>query len=80
MSKCPNPGARQFGRVLCEADSGDELARSNVFPKMTTGILVTLGFGGLQYDLSAEGHVIGLEVVPTPATASPSPSPSPSGG
>ncbi|SFS07051.1 hypothetical protein SAMN04487846_2185 [Microbacterium sp. cf046] len=50
--------------VWRDADSGDELARSSVFPKMTTGILVTPGYGGLQYFLAADGHIISLQVVP----------------
>ncbi|MFE6254482.1 hypothetical protein [Agromyces sp. NPDC057865] len=61
--------------VWRDADSGDELARSSVLPKMTTGILVTPGFGGLQYFLTADGHIIGLQVVPAPPTASPTPTP-----
>lgn len=50
--------------VWRDADSGKELARSSDLPKMTTGILVTPGYGGIQHFLSAEGHVISLQVVP----------------
>ncbi|MET0829912.1 MAG: hypothetical protein ABWY26_10350, partial [Microbacterium sp.] len=50
--------------VWRDADTGDELARSSVFPKMTTGILVTPGYAGLQYFLTADGHIISLQVVP----------------
>lgn len=53
--------------VWRDAASGTELARSSILPKMTTGILVTPGYAGLQYFLSADGNIIGLQVVPTPA-------------
>lgn len=54
--------------VWRDAASGTELARSSAFPKMTAGILVTPGYGGIQYFLSASGHVISLQVAP-PAPA-----------
>lgn len=56
--------------VWRDAQSGAELARSSEFPKMTQGILVTPTFAGLQYFLTADGHIIGLQVVPKPGTTS----------
>jgi hypothetical protein len=50
--------------VWRDAASGAELARSSEFPKMTQGILVTPGYGGLQYFLTSDGHIIGLQVTP----------------
>jgi hypothetical protein len=50
--------------VWRNAQTGAELARSSEFPKMTQGILVTPGFAGLQYFLTADGHIIGLQVTP----------------
>ena len=50
--------------VWRNAQTGAELARSSDFPKMTQGILVTPGYAGLQYFLTADGHIIGLQVVP----------------
>ncbi|MFD8781011.1 hypothetical protein [Kitasatospora sp. NPDC059599] len=58
--------------VWRRAQDGTELARSSQLPKMTQGILVTPGYAGLQYFLTADGHVTGLQVTPKPATASPS--------
>jgi hypothetical protein len=46
------------------AQTGAELASSSFFPKMTQGILVTPGYAGLQYFLSADGHIIALQVTP----------------
>lgn len=43
-----------------DASTGKELARSNQFPKMSAGILVTPGYAGLQYLLAADGHIIVL--------------------
>ncbi len=40
--------------VWRSADTGTELARSDYFDKMVTGILVTPGFGGLMYYLAEE--------------------------
>ena len=40
--------------------------RSSEFPKMTQGILVTPGYAGLQYFLTADGHIIALQVTPKP--------------
>jgi len=51
--------------VWRDAATGDELARSNEFPKMSAGILVTPGYAGLQYFLTADGHVIALQVDPS---------------
>ncbi|MEU8515097.1 hypothetical protein AB0C76_26425 [Kitasatospora sp. NPDC048722] len=62
--------------VWRRAQDGAELARSSQLPKMTQGILVTPGYAGLQYFLTADGHVTGLQVAPKPASPSPSPSPS----
>ncbi|MBV9598125.1 MAG: hypothetical protein JOZ87_14805 [Chloroflexi bacterium] len=50
--------------VWRNADTGQEMARSSQLPKMTQGILVTPGYAGVQYFLSADGHVIALQVVP----------------
>ena len=50
--------------VWRDAATGRELARSSKLPKMTTGILVTPGYGGIQHFLTADGHVIALQVVP----------------
>jgi hypothetical protein len=46
------------------AQTGQELASSSLFPKMTQGILVTPGYAGLQYFLSADGHIIALQITP----------------
>ena len=46
------------------ARTGAELASSSQFPKMTQGILVTPGYAGLQYFLTADGHIIALQVTP----------------
>jgi hypothetical protein len=46
------------------AQTGQELASSSLFPKMTQGILVTPGYAGLQYFLTADGHIIALQVTP----------------
>jgi hypothetical protein len=51
------PGYRQTRPVL---------ATSSYFPNMNTGILVTPGYGGPQYFLTANGHIIGLQVEPGP--------------
>lgn len=48
------------------AQTGQELASSSQFPKMTQGILVTPGYAGLQYFLTADGHIIALQVTPKP--------------
>lgn len=47
-----------------DAKSGRELARTSDLPKMTTGILVTPAYGGIQHYLSADGHIYALQVVP----------------
>src|SRR6516165_735643 len=47
-----------------DAATGKELAHSEQFPKMSAGILVTPGYAGLQYFLTAEGHIIALQVKP----------------
>ena len=46
------------------AQTGKALASSSPFPKMTQGILVTPGYAGLQYFLTADGHIIALQVTP----------------
>ena len=46
------------------AQTGKELASSSQFPKMTQGILVTPGYAGLQYFLTADGHIVVLQVTP----------------
>jgi hypothetical protein len=46
------------------AQTGKKLASSSQFPKMTQGILVTPGYAGLQYFLTADGHIIALQVTP----------------
>ena len=48
--------------VWRDAQSGRELARSGSLPKMTTGILVTPTYGGLQYYLAADGRIVALQV------------------
>lgn len=48
-----------------DAATGRQLASSDQFPKMSAGILVTPGYAGLQYFLTADGHIIALQVVPT---------------
>lgn len=50
--------------VWRDAATGKELARSDQFPKMSAGILVTPSYAGLQYFLTADGHIIALQVVP----------------
>ncbi|MEU1287985.1 hypothetical protein [Kitasatospora sp. NPDC005856] len=57
--------------VWRRAQDGTELARSSQLPKMTQGILVTPGYAALQYFLTADGHVTGLQVAPKPASPSP---------
>jgi hypothetical protein len=47
-----------------DAATGKQLASSDQFPKMSAGILVTPGYAGLQYFLTASGHIIELQVVP----------------
>jgi hypothetical protein len=51
--------------VWRNAATGATLATSSVFSKMTPGILVTPGYGGLQYFLTYDGHIISLQVLPT---------------
>lgn len=53
--------------VWRDAATGKELARSDELPKMSAGILVTPGYAGLQYFLTASGHVVALQVRPTSA-------------
>ncbi len=60
--------------VWRNAQTGAELARSSEFPKMTQGILVTPGYAGLQYFLTADGHIIGLQVTPLPPPTPSTPS------
>ncbi|MGH2885871.1 MAG: hypothetical protein ACRDPA_24790, partial [Solirubrobacteraceae bacterium] len=45
-----------------DAATGKQLAASDQFPKMSAGILVTPGYAGLQYFLTASGHIIALQV------------------
>ena len=47
-----------------DAATGKQLASSDQFPKMSAGILVTPGYAGLQYFLTASGHIIELQVTP----------------
>jgi hypothetical protein len=47
-----------------DAATGKQLASSDQFPKMSAGILVTPGYAGLQYFLTASGHIIELQVGP----------------
>ncbi len=47
-----------------DAATGKQLASSDQFPKMSAGILVTPGYAGLQYFLTANGHIIALQVSP----------------
>jgi hypothetical protein len=49
------------------AATGKQLASSDQFPKMSAGILVTPGYAGLQYFLTADGHIIALQVNPSPS-------------
>jgi hypothetical protein len=51
--------------VWRNAATGEELARSDEFPKMSAGILVTPGYAGLQYFLTASGRIIALQVEPS---------------
>lgn len=48
--------------VWRNAATGATLATSDYFSKMTPGILVTPGYAGLQYFLTEDGHIIGLQV------------------
>jgi hypothetical protein len=50
--------------VWRDAATGAELARTSDLPKMTTGILVTPAYGGVQHYLAADGHIYALQVVP----------------
>jgi hypothetical protein len=47
-----------------DAATGKQLASSDQFPKMSAGILVTPGYAGLQYFLTASGHIIELQIIP----------------
>lgn len=60
--------------VWRDAATGKELARSSTLPKMNSGILVTPGYGGLQYFLTADGHIISLQVA---RNSTPEPTPTP---
>jgi hypothetical protein len=51
-----------------DAATGKQLASSDQFSKMSAGILVTPGYAGLQYFLTADGHIIELQVNPTPSS------------
>jgi len=51
-----------------DAATGKQLAASDQFPKMSAGILVTPGYAGLQYFLTASGHIIALQVNPNSST------------
>ncbi len=51
-----------------DAATGKQLANSDQFPKMSAGILVTPGYAGLQYFLTANGHIIELQVSPNSST------------
>ena len=51
-----------------EAATGKQLASSDQFPKMSAGILVTPGYAGLQYFLTASGRIIELQVGPQSAS------------
>ena len=53
--------------VWRDAASGKELARTSDLPKMTTGILVTPAYGGIDHYLAANGHIYALQVVAEPA-------------
>jgi hypothetical protein len=46
------------------AQTGQELASSSLFPAMSQGVLVTPGYAGLQYFLAADGNIIALQVMP----------------
>jgi hypothetical protein len=46
----------------------EPFASSDQFPKMSAGILVTPGYAGLQYFLTASGHIIELQVGPEPGS------------
>ena len=48
--------------VWRNAATGATLATSSVFSKMTPGILVTPGYGRLQYFLADHGYIISLQV------------------
>ncbi len=48
-----------------DAATGQQLASSDQFPKMSAGILVTPGYAGVQYFLTADGHIIELQVDPS---------------
>ena len=50
-----------------DAATGKQLASSDQFPKMSAGILVTPGYAGVQYFLTASGHIIELQVTPNNA-------------
>jgi hypothetical protein len=50
--------------VWRDAATGKGLARPDDFPKMSSGILLTPGYAGLQYFLTADGHIIALQVDP----------------
>jgi hypothetical protein len=48
--------------VWRDASTGAELARCSELPKISAGILVTPGYAGLKYFLTADGHMINLQV------------------
>jgi hypothetical protein len=55
--------------VWRDAATGTELARSDQFPRMSPGILVTPGYAALQYFLTLEGRIIALQVTPASPAA-----------
>ena len=50
--------------VWRDAATGKILAQSDFFPSMSPGILVTLGYGGIIYDMLNDDHIMALQVVP----------------
>ena len=72
-----NPTAASYSRhshcwigqaIWRDAATGKQLAASDQFPKMSAGILVTPGYAGLQYFLTAGGHIFALQVSPNSAS------------
>ena len=55
--------------VWREAATGKILEQSDYFSAMSPGILVTLGYGGLIYELLYNGHIMTLQVAPALKTS-----------
>jgi hypothetical protein len=53
-----------------EAETGKLLAASDFFSPMSTGSQVVPGYGGLNYHVLQDGHIMALKVLPATNTTS----------